>query len=97
MITGGCMCRAVRYQTEVEPIITRLCWCRVCQYIAAGNAAVGVCFPSAGMSIQGETRDFVSIARNTLRQGSRCGTGRGRGPLKHETCYRPMRDGRVEV
>jgi hypothetical protein len=53
MITGGCMCRAVRYQTEAEPIITRLCWCRVCQYVAAGNAAVGVCFPSAGMFIEG--------------------------------------------
>jgi hypothetical protein len=62
MITGGCLCRAVRYRTEAHPIITRLCWCRVCQYIAAGNAAVGVCLPSAGMSISGETRDFVSIA-----------------------------------
>jgi hypothetical protein len=78
MITGGCMCRAVRYQTEAEPIITRLCWCRVCQYVAAGNAAVGVCFPSAGMSVEGETRDFVSIADSGNKMHRRfcpsCGT-----------------------
>ena len=62
MITGRCLCGAVRYQTEAEPITTRLCWCRVCQFFAAGNAAVSVCFPSAGMSITGEPRDYMSIA-----------------------------------
>ncbi len=62
MIAGGCLCGAVRYRTDADPIITRLCWCRFCQYIATGNAAVSVCFPSAGMSIIGETRDFQSIA-----------------------------------
>jgi hypothetical protein len=36
---GMHVCRSVRYRTEADPIITRLCWCRVCQYIAAGNAA----------------------------------------------------------
>jgi hypothetical protein len=53
MIAGGCMCGAVRYRTDAEPIVTRLCWCRVCQYIAAGNAAVGVCFPTAGLCVAG--------------------------------------------
>ena len=62
MITGGCLCKAVRYATDSKPITTRYCWCRVCQYFATGNAAVSVCFPSAGMSVMGETRDFVSIA-----------------------------------
>jgi hypothetical protein len=47
MITGGCLCGAVRYHTNSEPITTRFCWCRVCQFLAAGNAAVGVCFPKA--------------------------------------------------
>ena len=62
MITGGCLCRAVRYETTAAPIVTRLCWCRFCQYIAAGNAAVSVCLPSEGMRVTGETRDFASIA-----------------------------------
>ena len=72
------MCRAVRYQTDATPIITRMCWCRVCQYIAAGNAAVSVCLPSEGMLITGETRDFESVADSGNKMHRRfcpvCGT-----------------------
>jgi hypothetical protein len=56
MITGGCLCGAVRYESTAEPITTRMCWCRFCQHIAAGNAAVSVCFLTARMKITGETR-----------------------------------------
>jgi len=77
-ISGGCLCGAVRYKTKAAPITARLCWCRVCQYIATGNAAVSVCFPSAGMAIIGETRDYVSIADSGNRMHRRfcptCGT-----------------------
>jgi hypothetical protein len=76
--SGGCLCGKVRYYTTAKPITTRLCWCRVCQYIATGNAAVSVCFPSAGMSITGELRDFVSVADsgNTMHRRfcPTCGT-----------------------
>jgi hypothetical protein len=89
MITGGCLCGAVRYRTEAEPIVTRLCWCRLCQYLAAGNAAVSVCFPTAGLSVSGETRDFVSIADSGNRMHRRfcpiCGT-----PLFSEAEARPQ-------
>ena len=27
-ITGGCLCRAVRYSISAEPVVTRVCWCR---------------------------------------------------------------------
>jgi hypothetical protein len=78
MITGGCLCGAVRYQTEAEPIISRLCWCRVCQYFALGNAAVGVCFPTEGLSVTGELRDYESVADSGNRMHRRfcpvCGT-----------------------
>jgi hypothetical protein len=78
MISGGCLCGAVRYATEAEPIITRLCWCRVCQYFATGNAAVSTCFPSEGLSVTGELRDFVSTADSGNRMHRRfcpvCGT-----------------------
>ena len=77
-ISGGCLCGAVRYETKASPITTRLCWCRVCQYLATGNAALSVCFPSAGMSIIGETRDFMSISDSGNRMHRRfcpvCGT-----------------------
>ena len=78
MITGHCLCGSVHYQTDAQPITTRLCWCRFCQFIAAGNAAVSVCFPSAGMMITGEMRDFQSVAQSGNKMHRRfcpnCGT-----------------------
>src|ERR1700689_490881 len=62
MITGRCLCGAVQYTTAAAPITTRLCWCRLCQFIAAGNAGASVCYPTAGLSVSRETRDFKGIA-----------------------------------
>jgi hypothetical protein len=71
MISGGCLCGAVRYESSAEPVTARLCWCRVCQYIAAGNAAVSVCFRTDGMTVSGETRDYQSIADSGNRMHRR--------------------------
>jgi hypothetical protein len=61
-ITGGCLCRAVRFSITAQPIITRICWCRVCQYFAAGNGTVNTCFPKDAVHIEGTLRDYRSIA-----------------------------------
>jgi hypothetical protein len=61
-ITGGCLCRAVRYSSQSAPIVTRACWCRVCQYIGAGSGTVNVCFASSGLQVHGELRDFPLTA-----------------------------------
>jgi hypothetical protein len=61
-ITGGCLCGAVRYSISAAPILTRTCWCRVCQYIGAGSATVNTCFPSQGLSVSGELTDYRMIA-----------------------------------
>lgn len=77
-ITGGCLCGAVRYTVEAEPITTRICWCRDCQHLAAGSATVNVVFPSAAVSITGPLRDYASLAdsgnRMHRRFCERCGT-----------------------
>ena len=61
-ITGGCLCGAVRFTTNAEPIVTRACWCKVCQTIAAGNATINLAFPVNAVSITGELRDYSSAA-----------------------------------
>jgi len=61
-ITGGCLCRDVRFTLSAAPIVTRVCWCRVCQYIGAGSATVNVCFPSAALQLTGELGDFTLLA-----------------------------------
>jgi hypothetical protein len=62
LVTGKCLCGAVRYRISAAPMITRFCWCRVCQYFAAGNASVNVCFPSAAIRTEGALTDYRSVA-----------------------------------
>ncbi len=40
----------------------RLCWCRLCQYLASGNATVNVVFPSNAITIDGTPTDYRSVA-----------------------------------
>jgi hypothetical protein len=61
-ISGGCLCRSVRYRVSAAPIVTRVCWCRVCQYFGAGSATVNTCFPSAALTVEGTLKDFRSVA-----------------------------------
>ncbi len=62
MLTGGCLCGAVRYRVTAEPLITRLCWCRVCQYIGAGSATVNSLLPADALHIEGELADYFCLA-----------------------------------
>lgn len=61
-ITGGCLCRAVRFRSVAAPLFTRICWCRVCQYLGAGSGTVTSCFSSDAVSVQGTTGDFSIVA-----------------------------------
>jgi hypothetical protein len=61
-IPGGCLCGAVRYSISAAPIVTRTCWCRVCQYIGAGSATVNTAFPTEALKVSGELRDYVMTA-----------------------------------
>jgi hypothetical protein len=61
-IEGGCRCGRVRFRVEAEPISARACWCRDCQYIAAGSPTINVVFPSEALTVSGETREYVSTS-----------------------------------
>jgi len=61
-VTGGCLCKAVRYRITAPPMVTRVCWCRVCQYLAAGNGTVNTCFPSNAITIEGELANYSLTA-----------------------------------
>jgi hypothetical protein len=60
--TGGCRCGAIRYTLSAEPLATRLCWCRDCQYWALGNAAVNIMVPRAAVAVAGTPRRWESQA-----------------------------------
>src|SRR5262245_45905338 len=77
-IKGGCLCGKVRFTISKPPLAMRVCWCRVCQYLAAGNASVNVVFPSDAFHIEGELRDYESVADSGNRMHRKfcpsCGT-----------------------
>ncbi len=62
LISGKCLCGAVRYRATAAPIVTRACWCRLCQYLGAGSGTVNACFPREAVSVDGALADFQSIA-----------------------------------
>ena len=61
-ITGGCLCGAVRFESSAPPLVTRVCWCRLCQYLGAGSGTVNACFKTETFTIHGDTAVYTSIA-----------------------------------
>src|SRR2546421_4583319 len=87
-IPGGCLCGAVRWESTEPPIVTRVCWCRECQYVGAGSGTVNAGFRTAAFSVSGKTNDYPSVADSGNHMHRRfcpvCGT-----PLFSEAESRP--------
>ena len=77
-LTGRCFCGNVRFTINGEPLRQRACWCRDCQYLAAGNASINMAFRSQDVSVQGELQVYESLADsgNLMRRSfcPTCGT-----------------------
>ncbi len=61
-MTGGCLCKAVRYRVSEPPLNVRSCWCRLCQYLGGGSGTVNALFKTAAVTVDGELREFQSVA-----------------------------------
>lgn len=87
-VTGGCLCGAVRYSFASGPLARRACWCRDCQYLAAGNATVNLVFRADACTVTGELGEHVGRAEsgNTMRRRfcRSCGT-----PMFSQSSGRP--------
>lgn len=89
-ISGGCLCGAVRYAIDADqPLAVRQCWCRVCQYLAAGGATVNAIFSRDAVTVSGPLTEFVSRADSGSTMHRRfcaqCGT-----PVFSEAESRPQ-------
>jgi hypothetical protein len=66
MITGGCLCGAVRYEAAGNPLFAVLCHCRDCQR-ASGTGHVPVMgMPKSSFSVRGETKTYTVRATSGL-------------------------------
>jgi len=89
-ITGGCLCGKVRFAIDIDqPLVARLCWCRVCQYVGAGSGTANAVFPKDKTTVTGATHVYENVAEsgNHMRRSfcPACGT-----PLFSEAVERPQ-------
>jgi len=87
-ITGRCLCGAIHWRSSAPPVVTRVCWCRECQYLGAGSGTVNTCFRTTTFTVTGQTSDYSSVADSGNQMHRRfcpsCGT-----PLFSEAEARP--------
>jgi hypothetical protein len=62
--TGGCLCGAVRYEAEGEPVLSGHCYCADCRKASGSGFIPFMGFPSSAVRFSGQTRQFTSKAAN---------------------------------
>src|SRR5229473_1471058 len=56
--TGHCLCGAVRYRYEGEPVTIGLCQCDRCQRQSGSAFLIGVIFPRDAVTIEGKLATY---------------------------------------
>lgn len=60
--SGGCMCKAIRYEVSSEPITVMNCHCRDCQYASGGACTTAVVVPREVFKLtKGVTKTYSSV------------------------------------
>lgn len=76
--SGGCLCGAVRYACDAEPMVATYCQCRDCQRDTGAGHSAHVGIPRAALRLEGELRIYESGAAsgNVARRSfcPRCGS-----------------------
>jgi hypothetical protein len=60
LYTGGCLCGAVRYEAEGEPLFSGHCYCADCRKASGSGFVPFMGFPSGAVRVCGQTRQFAS-------------------------------------
>ena len=70
--TGGCLCGAVRYRYEGEPIAIGLCQCERCQRHSGSAFLIGVVFPKNAVTIEGRLASYEATVSGQRLQRHFC-------------------------
>lgn len=61
---GGCLCGAVRYETDEIPLATAICHCTHCQRISGAAFSVNVMVPGGKLSTSGDLAEYKDQGDN---------------------------------
>ena len=64
LYTGGCLCGALRYEAQGEPLYEGHCYCADCRKASGSGFIPFMAFASSAVRFSGETRMFTSKAAN---------------------------------
>jgi len=64
MYAGGCLCGALRYEAEGEPLAMGHCYCADCRKASGSGFIPFMAFASSAVRFSGQTRMFTSKAAN---------------------------------
>jgi hypothetical protein len=75
MMLGGCLCGAIRYRVEGEPLGSGICHCRTCRKIASAPSLPFVTFAANALIFNQGTPSEYRSSPNVMRQFcGRCGS-----------------------
>ena len=57
-ITGGCLCGAVRFEADGDPLFSSNCHCRECQRVSSGAYLPMMGFPAGAVHVTGVVKTF---------------------------------------
>lgn len=61
-LSGQCLCGAIRYSGEGDPVFQVKCYCTDCRRVSAAGHAAMMGFPAEAVQVVGEVKEFHSTA-----------------------------------
>jgi hypothetical protein len=63
-LSGGCLCGAVRYECNAEPLGMAICHCTHCQKVSGSAFSVNIVVPAPSVTWQGQSASYADTGES---------------------------------